>query len=96
MLAWSHAPLCTNLSTVSGTHAVVIFVCTPLALIGSVLCSRYKCSLSQSVSEIKYHRTVKRRGVTNSLQFIVYVHETANRKLVCRVFSGKPLMHNQY
>jgi hypothetical protein len=46
-----------------------------LALIGSVLCSHYKCSLSPFVSEIEYHRTDKRCGVTNSLQFIVYVQE---------------------
>jgi len=46
-----------------------------IALIGSVLRSHCKCSLSQFVSEIKYNRTDKRCGVTNSLQFIVYVQE---------------------
>ena len=57
------------------------------ALVGSVWCSHYKCSLWQFVSEIKYHRTDKRCGVTNSLQFIVYVRKMTNRKWVCRVFN---------
>ena len=58
-----------------------------VALIGSVSYSYYKCSLSKFVSENKYHRTDKRRGVTKILQFIVYVFEIASRKWVCRVFS---------
>lgn len=69
-------PFICKLNYCIGNARCVYFCVHSLVWTGFVLCSHCRCSSLQFVLEIKY-RTGK---------FIVYVHEMANSRWVCRMF----------